>query len=547
MKSFARTFALAAIVAGGTATQTGAHPHVFAEARLEVVAAADGSIERLRNVWRFDELFTSTVLLEFDTDADGTMSEAELDALTALITDSISDYNYFLSLSVEGQEYGFSPVDDMKALFDGGQMTLLFTAAPDTRVMLASNPAISVYDPTFYTSIEFYEDDAMAIIDAPGGCTHAMVVPDIDAVLSQQQDTLTEDFFNDPEGNDYSQMFATRMEISCAAGADIVAAAAPTGGSTQGRSSLGIGAAEQPVMPTGGVFGGFFTWVAVQQREFYTLMTDALRSMRDNPSAGWVLIWLSFLYGILHAAGPGHGKIVISSYLLANESQLRRGIALSVASSALQAITAIMVVGAGFLVLRQLSVSVTDATRGFEIASYALVACLGLWLVVSKLRKLFAPRALASLSSAAVHDHHHHHHHHHHHDHAHHHGDGEVCSSCGHNHMPTPAQADGSFREMVATVFSVGLRPCTGALVVLTFAFMNGLWLAGIVSTFAMAVGTAITVCALATLAVSAKGVARRLAGARWSGGQRIGVMVELVAACLILFIGVVLLGGAFA
>lgn len=315
------------------------------------------------------------------------------------------------------------------------------------------------------------------------------------------------------------------------------------------QSSLGIGAAEQPVAPIdGGLFSSFFAWVAVQQREFYQLMTDALRVMRSDPSAGWVLVGLSFLYGVLHAMGPGHGKVVISSYMLANEEQLRRGVMLSFASSIVQAFSAIVIVALGFLVLRQLSVSVTDTTRAFEIASYAMVTALGAWLLLRKVPGWWAGRKPAALSSAVVADAHHNHHHGHHDHHHHDHGDDGVCSSCGHAHMPSPAQAEAArtSRERMAAVLSVGLRPCTGALVVLTFAFMNGLWVAGIASTFAMALGTAITVSTLASLAVTAKNIALRYSG-YGAVSRTVTSAIEVAGAVFILLVGLTMLGGALA
>lgn len=315
------------------------------------------------------------------------------------------------------------------------------------------------------------------------------------------------------------------------------------------QSSLGIGVAEQSVGATSGPFAGFFAWIAVQQSEFYDAMRAALTDMRDGGSAVWLLVGLSFLYGILHAAGPGHGKVVISSYMVANETALRRGIVLSFGAAMMQALSAIAIVGLGFVILRQLSVSQTDTTRFFELSSYALVIALGVWLLMRKLRALWPAPQPASLSAAAVHDHVHDHHHDHDHDHHHghhHHEPGEVCSTCGHAHMPTPDQVAGatSLRDTLAVIVSVGLRPCTGALIVLTFAFLNGLWIAGLISVIAMALGTAITVSVLATLAVTAKNVALRISGASALSGP-ISRAIEIGGALLIIAMGVMLLGGA--
>ena len=129
----------------------------------------------------------------------------------------------------------------------------------------------------------------------------------------------------------------------------------------------------------------------MQQQGFYRSLTGALKGMREDGSKLWVLVGLSFAYGIFHAAGPGHGKAVISSYMLANEVALRRGIMLSFVSAFLQAITAILVMALVFLVLRGTSVSMTDATWFLEVASYALITLFGAWLLWQKA----GPRLLA--------------------------------------------------------------------------------------------------------------------------------------------------------
>lgn len=357
-------------------------------------------------------------------------------------------------------------------------------------------------------------------------------------------------------------MTSTRMPTVLVVAAGLILIA----GTAQAQSSLGIGAAEPSIAPVG--FGGaLIDWVNQKQQGFYRALTGALKAMRTDPWQMWGLVSLSFLYGVFHAAGPGHGKAVISSYMIANEVALKRGVLLSFLSSFMQAVTAVVVVTAAYFVLRGASISMTEATRFLETASYALIAAFGFWLLSRKLLSLARSAPLSSgLQPAAAmahshsdhahayhHDHHHHegaHHHHDHHDqdhgghgHHHHHGPDEVCSSCGHAHMPDPKLISGSdlsLREAWGAVIAVGLRPCSGALIVLTFSILNGLWLAGVASAFAMAIGTAITVSALATLAVTAKGVAVRLSGAAMGG--RVATVIELLGATTVMALGLLLL-----
>jgi ABC-type nickel/cobalt efflux system permease component RcnA len=348
-------------------------------------------------------------------------------------------------------------------------------------------------------------------------------------------------------------------------------------GHAHAQSSLGIGANEA-VAPSTGLFAGWMNWINVQQQEFYRSLTGALKGMREDGGQVWLLVGLSFAYGIFHAAGPGHGKAVISSYMLANEVALRRGIMLSFVSAFLQALTAIVVMALVFLVLRGTAVSMTDATWFLEVASYALITLFGAWLLWRKagprIVGMFRGNPVRSLSAAHahghsghdhVHDHtcsHDHAHHDHSHDHAadshaahshdhaahsHSHSAGEVCASCGHSHAPDPAMISGdrfNWKTAWSAVAAVGLRPCSGALIVLSFAFLNGLWAGGVLSVFAMALGTAITVSVLATIAVTAKNWAVAIAG-DGRAGNRVHATIEIAGAAMVFLLGLALLGAS--
>ena len=209
------SIALSVLAICATAQPAAAHPHVFAEARLEVMATADGMIDRLRHVWRFDDLFSSTVLYEFDTDNSGVLDVAELEEVAGVVSTSIAEFGYFQSVTVDDTEIAVAEVTDMRVDMVDGQLLILFTSQPLRPVALADNPSIAVYDPTFYTAIDFYDEANMVLVDAPAGCNHDMVIPDPDGAIAQNQDSLTDAFFNDPEGNDWSKIFATRMEVRC--------------------------------------------------------------------------------------------------------------------------------------------------------------------------------------------------------------------------------------------------------------------------------------------------------------------------------------------
>ena len=302
---------------------------------------------------------------------------------------------------------------------------------------------------------------------------------------------------------------------------------------------------------------------------YYNLhITGAVRALRHDNSALWTLLGLSFFYGVVHAVGPGHGKAVVSSYILANRQTLRNGILLAFVAALAQAVGAILLIIVASMALHLTSVAITQATYQFEILSNALIVLLGIWLVWSKiilpaksLKIAFEPVSMvvrpqrllnrpipaaafqatdvtmaikpagrtSALRRAGVSDHDHRH----------------DCD-CGHLHMPDAAVAAGSldWRKAWTVIASTALRPCTGALIVLVFSISQGLFLAGIAATLVMGLGTAISVALLAVLAVCARQTAFTLTGADSPLGRKIIRVAEGCAAIAVLLFGVLLLTG---
>lgn len=300
---------------------------------------------------------------------------------------------------------------------------------------------------------------------------------------------------------------------------------------------------------------GLIGWLLAKQSEFYRQMSSTIRAAKSDGSAVWTLLFISFAYGIFHAAGPGHGKAVIASYLVANRETARRGIALSFASALMQSLVAILIVGVSAWILNATAKTMCKAEGAVEIASYGLIALFGLRLVWVKggtfIRALQSAQPVPAIAGVPHHhdhghDHHHHGHGHAHHDHAHDHVHDEHC---GHSHGPTPSElaGPGGWRRGFGAILTVGIRPCSGAILVLVFALAQGLFWAGIAATVLMGLGTAITVAAIAIVAVSAKDIAGRLSAGRDGGGALFMRGIEFAAAALVLLFGAGLLFGYIA
>jgi nickel/cobalt exporter len=347
----------------------------------------------------------------------------------------------------------------------------------------------------------------------------------------------------------------SRLTRSVAVSAAVLAAFALLDGAVHALLAQNPFGAPRAAEPQGGLVG----WLLAKQSEFYHQISQTIRAAKSDGSAVWTLLAISFAYGIFHAAGPGHGKAVISSYMVANRETKRRGIVLSFASALMQSLVAVVIVGVCAWLLNATAKTMCGAEKAIEIASYALIAAFGARLVWVKgggfLRALKLPRPALAGAHHHDHDHHDHHHRHAHDDHDHHRDHGRDHGHdahhvhdehCGHSHGPTPAElaGPGGWRRGLGAILTVGIRPCSGAILVLVFALAQGLFWAGIAATFVMGLGTAITVAAIALVAVSARGMAERLSAARDGGGMVIMRGLEFAAAALVLLFGLGLLFG---
>lgn len=585
MRHFLRRAASAAGVLFALTLPALAHPHIFIDARAKLIFDQNGDLAEIHNSWTFDEAFSVWQIQGLDTNGDGITSSEEMQELADENMKGLADYGFYTSAGEGEKSLDFDAVGDQKFVFKDNHSTLDFTIRLKTPYRVTKPIDIAIADPEYYVAITFKAPSDVELVHAPKECQFTMVPP------REMSDDLAARLFAIPAEVTHlpADLEAAirgvqgAIRLNCAGiGAEPPKAANALEAVTQvaqAKPSLPFGGPPpEPgfMLPDTGVLG----MIKRAQADFYQDLTAALGRLKSDWTAFWVLGLLSFLYGVFHSAGPGHGKVVIGTYMLASEQQLKRGIGLSFAAAMVQSLVAIVFVGIAAAVLG-LSANVMNGAVGWlETASYGLITLLGLWLI---LRLVFGWG-----------------HHHHHHDHkpkpvsyeladkAHRHlhdGDDHVLKAdptafrfkapnrsaapgrdaygrlpgdphFGHDHGPDdhdhdhdhddhrhivrPEETGGDWRAQLGVVLGVGIRPCSGALVVLTFALSQGVFLAGIAAVLLMGLGTAITVALLASLAVGAKGLARRftIMENRWVG--RMVWVAELLGGVIVLLFGLV-------
>tara|TARA_B100001059_G_scaffold224258_1_gene250131 strand:- start:552 stop:1667 length:1116 start_codon:yes stop_codon:yes gene_type:complete len=318
------------------------------------------------------------------------------------------------------------------------------------------------------------------------------------------------------------------------------------------------------------------------QREVNSELADLLYDAKSNPwGAGSYLIGFSFIYGMLHSLGPGHGKVIVSTYLATHPTKAKASLVLTVVSALLQALVAILLVSVliwGFSASMRV---VNDKANMFVSLSFALVAIVGALICWKALKNIYstmrkpklkvkaittlatdtssvmsvrpsisvqspiAPRSSVSADSAILNptnalqpvEHAHA-------DHSH------TDCGCGHQHVADPEAINkaSTIREYAGIIVTIGVRPCTGAIMVLLFANMVGLYWMGVLSALAMAVGTALTTSLIAMMTLTGKHLVKRYLAAgnkKGNGSLKVtGHYLQLLGGLLLIVIGLLLMNG---
>jgi len=247
------------------------------------------------------------------------------------------------------------------------------------------------------------------------------------------------------------------------------------------------------------------------QRQVQGTLAGAIRALKGGqPGALAALLSLCFAYGFVHAAGPGHGKLLIGAYGMGRRVRLLPLSVIALLSSLAQAASAIVLVYSGVWLLGWTRERVVGVAEDVMLPiSHAAIAGIGLWLVWRGWRALPRRVAASAAPRAPRQDHHdqmdgHDHHQDHGHDHHHDHGHDHDHAACGHRHGPTLDEVSRvtNLRDAALLIGGIALRPCTGSLFLMILTWQMGIGAAGVLGAFAIGLGTATVTLLVAGLSV---------------------------------------------
>jgi len=428
-----------------SAGRAAAHPHVYVDVSL-VFAVDESGLTELRQRWLFDEMFTQAIMADLGLDGHRLATPAGQRAIREGAFNYLANYGYFTLIESAGRRIR-PAVTDFRADLDSGRLVYDFTMPLALGFDEVRNFRAAVFDPEYYTDILLLRDDIAFEIGGTAQVSHA-IHPARDHTYWH-----------------YIVPEAVHLSLSGTPDSPLKPILVP----------------QKSAVPTGPV-EGLMAQVRAIQKELNVRLNGFAAKIKDNPlgPALWTFLALSFLYGVVHAVGPGHGKTVVCSYFLSNPGSFLSGAIMGNAITFVHTASAAVAVGAAYLLFSSGMGGFQAASRALQPASYALLALMGLFLTAKTLLDLSRGGLVAE-------------------------------TSC---HIDHQALGDtGNIRRVLMVSFVTGLIPCPGAAVILAFAIGLNIFWAGLAAVAFMAAGMGLTTTLFAWAAVAARGLTLRMSG----------------------------------
>lgn len=276
-----------------------------------------------------------------------------------------------------------------------------------------------------------------------------------------------------------------------------------------------------------GVFVAWHFWpvILIHSLKWQKETTDYISELfyEHTVSAYLTILATCLLYGMLHSLGPGHGKVVVSTYLATHKTKVKTGIYITIVSALMQGIVAIVLVSSFVFLWHQTMRQLNGTVSEFVKFSGIVVLVLGVYLFAMVFKAIFRP--------SSSHEHHSHEHH-------------EHGCSCGHKHSAHADELNNAsqWREYLWIVLSIGIRPCSGAILVLFFSHLAHQFWLGVLGSIVMSLGTALTTSSIALLTVSGRKIVQHYSDIDVKYAQRMMLILKSTAGFILILLGVILI-----
>ena len=420
-----------------------AHPHVYVDATLTFVVD-DSGLAAVRQNWLFDDIFSKAILADLELDEAKLATPQGQDVLKNGAFAYLANYDYFTLIENGGKPLPIT-TEGFRVGLKEGRMVYGFTVPINLSFDQIKDFRASIFDKDYYSDILLMKEDIRFDITGDAKVSH---------VVRQAKDHTYWRFIV-PE--------AVHLSFSN------TAAPAPV--------LVADEALEDP-----GLISLVMSKVRSIQKELTIRLNGFAVDIQANPfgPALWLFLGFSFIYGVVHAVGPGHGKTVVCSYFLSNPGSFFFGALMGNVITFVHMGSAAIAVGVAYVVFSSGMGGFQEASRALQPASYALLALMGLFLAGKAIRDVFKGGMLVETSCAIHHD--------------------EVARSA-------------HIKNVLVVSFITGLVPCPGAAVILAFSIGLNIFWAGMLAILAMAIGMGLTTTLFAWAAVAARDVTLKLSG----------------------------------
>jgi len=407
----------------------------------------ESGLQSIRQHWLFDEIFSTAIMADLELTPETLATTLGQEKIKNGAFAYLANYGYFTFIETGGKQLPVATPEGFKAMFTEGRLAYDFTVPLHLPFDQIKNFRVAVFDKEYYSDILLMKDAISFEVEGMAQVSH-VVRPAKDHTYWQ---------FIVPE--------AVHLSIS------------NSPGSETDLPSAAMMEADAP-----GPIERLMTKVRDTQKMLTLKLNGFGMDIRDNPfgPALWMFLGFSFLYGVVHAVGPGHGKTVVCSYFLANPGSLFSGAIMGNVITFVHMGSAAAAVAIAYMVFSTGMGGFAEASRALQPASYALLALMGLFLMGKALRDIIKGGMITDPSCAA-------------------------CTSA-----PTEDQ---NIKRVLTVSFITGLIPCPGAAVILAFAIGQDILWAGIGAITTMAIGMGLTTTLFAWAAVATRNVTLKFSG----------------------------------